>query len=108
MDTIGTSVDLTIPIFVDNDFGIDDDGNANILSFIYVDDHEDAIETKVSFDAVIDAVLEVWTFEPTPDAISFLNELAHVLHSAAERLWTASDTMEVARAEHDSEQYPML
>lgn len=108
MDMIGTSVDLTIPIFLDNDFGIDDDGKVSILSFLYVDDNEDAIETKVSFDAVIDAVLDVWTFEPAPDAISFMNSLAFALHTAADRLWTASEDMQIACAVHDAEQYPVL
>lgn len=102
------TVDLTIPIYVDNDFGIDADGQVSVLSFVYVGNEDDGIETKVPFNEIIDTVIEVWRHEPAPDAISYLTELAHALHNAAEQLWSTADDMAIVRAEDEAEQFPEL
>lgn len=108
MDDFGTPVDISVPVFVDNDFGVDDEGRVGVLSFIYVGDSEDAIEVSVPFEHVIENLIEYWKMEPAPEAISVLNSLAYIFDDAAQRMWSAVDDLEGYRAELEAEQFPEM
>lgn len=104
----GEQVDLSVPIFVDNDFGVDYDGRVGILSYIYVGDSEDATEICIPFEDVIENLIDYWKMEPSSEAISVLNSLAYVLDSAAQRMWDTADDLEGYRAELEAEQFPEM
>lgn len=108
MDVFGEQAQLSVPIFVGNDFGVDDDGQVNVLSFVYVGDSEDSVESHTQFDEVVGNLIDFWRMEPASEAISFLNVLAHAFDTAAQRMWATVDDLEGYRVELEAEQFPEM
>ena len=102
-------VNLSVPLFVDNDFGVDDDGSVHILTFVDLNDDDDGlIEVQTSFDKMIEDVIDYWKADNPSDAISYLLSLADALNRASERCYdTASDIADL-RVELEADSYPEL
>jgi hypothetical protein len=101
-------MNLSVPIFVDNDLGVDDDGRVNILSLIYLGAEEDCTEISIPLADVVDNLLSFWRLEPTADSVFVLNALAHALTACADEMYDAIDDIEGYRVELEAEQFPLL
>jgi len=85
-------VELTVPVYVDNDIEVDDHGICRIVSLIYVGDEQDeCVEARVELDAVIDEIVE---FYRDGEAYNQMYLIAHELTRAAERLRAVAGMIE--------------
>ena len=91
MSEFGSDITLEIPIHVDHDFEVDADGVSYIVTFLYVDDDEDAIETKVSLEGVTDDLCEYYG---DIDGYQRLYSIAHEFSRVAEKLRATAGRIE--------------
>jgi hypothetical protein len=107
-DFFTPTANLTIPLFVESDFGVDDDGKVSIVTFVEINDEDNLIEVQHSLEQIMTDLLDYWQHSDPSEAISVLSTLAHALNEAAERCWDMVTEVESYRVEHEAEQYPEL
>ena len=106
-DYLPVRANLTIPVWVDADLGVHDDGTVSIVTFIDTDE-DNTIEVNTPFDEVISDLIDHWTTGSPDESISVLSTLACALRDASERCYDAVDELEGYRVEHEAEQFPVL
>lgn len=92
MSEAQADLELSVPIYVDNDIEVDDHGICRIVSLIYVGDEEDeCVEARVELDAVIDEIIEFYK-----DGLNYnqLYLVGHELARASERLRSVAALIE--------------
>lgn len=60
MSEYGADISVDFPIHVDHDFEVDADGVSHIVTFLYVGDEDEAYETRVSLEGVIEDLCEYY------------------------------------------------
>jgi len=106
MSTIGSNVEVSVPIFVDNDLVADEDGRVSVLSLMYVGDDSDAVEASVEMETVVRDLIEFWKEDVTADPLegaSVLYTLASECHRFADMFWDAADCLDVRRCEMETD-----
>ena len=83
MSEYGSDVELTLPIHIDHDFDIDEDGVSSIVSLIYIGDNEDPLETRVDLEGVADELCEDYG---DINGYQHLYSIAHEFTRLSERL----------------------
>ena len=91
MSEFGSDITLEFPIHVDHDFDVDDDGISYIVTFLYVDDNEDATEIRVSLQGVTDDLCE---FYGDIDGYQRLYSIAHEFSRIAEKMRATAGRIE--------------
>lgn len=92
MSEAQADVELSVPVYVDNDIEVDDNGICRIVSLIYVGEEQDeCVEARVDLSAVIDEIIEFYR-----DSHSYhqMYMVAHELARSAERLRSVAVTIE--------------
>ncbi|MDA9855364.1 hypothetical protein N9C80_02935 [Paracoccaceae bacterium] len=83
MSNIESDTLLQVPIYLENDFEVDDDGVSFIVTSLFVGDGEEAHEIRTQLDDVVEALCE---FYGDVDGYKHLYLVAHELSRAAEVL----------------------
>lgn len=83
MSNIESDTMLQVPIYLENDFEVDDDGVSFIITSLFVGDGEEAQEIRIQLDDVVEALCE---FYGDVDGYQHLYLVAHELSRAAEVL----------------------
>lgn len=91
MSEFGSDITLEIPIHVDHDFDVDADGISYIVTFLYKDDDEDAIEIRVSLEGVTDDLCEYYG---DIDGYQRLYIIAHEFSRIAEKMRSTAGRIE--------------
>lgn len=97
MDTpeeIGEDVSLEIPVYVENDLDVDDEGNFIIQTFIFPDGEENPTSIKIKFSTLVNNVIEYYQEDASVDGTNTLYCIAHELTRQAEILRTKGDYMD--------------
>ena len=91
MTDSGMELDLSIPVFVDNDLEVDDHGICSIVSLLYVGDSDDCHESRVELGSVIENIIEFYR-----DTVDYnqLYLIAHEMTRFAEELRNSAGYME--------------
>jgi len=80
----GADITLDVPLHVDHDFEVDQDGVSHLVTFIYVGDNEDDVtETRVDLEGVVSDLCEFYGDE---QGYNQLYLVAHEFHRLAEKL----------------------
>ena len=58
MSEYGSDVEHTTSIHINHDIDIDDDGISSIVTFIFIDDSEDPLETRINLEGVTDELCD--------------------------------------------------
>jgi hypothetical protein len=106
-----SDVEVSVPIFVDNDLVADEDGRVSIVSLMYVGDEDDAVEATVEMESVVRDLVEFWKHDTTADPMegaSVLYTLASECHRFADMMWDAADCLDGRRYEMEVEGLPDL
>lgn len=83
MSEYGQDVHLSVPMFVDADFDIDDDGICSIVCMIYTNSDEEPEEVFVDFEGVVESFLD---FHSQTINYQTIYSLAHEFNRMSERL----------------------
>jgi len=83
MSEHGQDVHLHVPLYVDADFDIDDDGVCSIVCLIYATDDEEPEEVFVDFEGVVESFLD---FHSQSIDYQTIYSLAHEFNRMSERL----------------------
>ena len=83
MSSIGPNSTLQVPIYLQNDFEVNEDGVSYLLSSVYIGDDDEPQEIRLLFDDVIDALCEDFG---DVDGYQHLYVVAHELSRSAEIL----------------------
>tara|TARA_R110001592_G_scaffold78975_1_gene236464 strand:- start:943 stop:1272 length:330 start_codon:yes stop_codon:yes gene_type:complete len=86
MSEYGSDIVLETSVHVDHDFEIDDHGVSNIVTFLYANDvdlDEEANESRVSLEGVINGVID---FYGDIDGYQKLYSIAHEFSRLAEKM----------------------
>ena len=83
MSSIGPNSTLQVPIYLQNDFEVNEDGVSYLLSSVYIGDDDEPQEIRLLFDDVIDALCEDFG---DVDGYQHLYVVAHEFSSSAEIL----------------------
>lgn len=102
-------VTLNVPVYVDNDFGVDDDGSVHILTFVDISEDDDGlIEVQTSIEKMIEDAIDYWRTDDVNEGISYLSSLADALSRAADRCYDSVQDMTHLRVEDEADSYPMM
>ena len=82
---------LQVPIFLQNDFEVDDDGISYVISSVFIGDEEEATEVRIRLDDVIESLCD---FYGDTEGYRHLYLVAHELSRAAEVLREKAVTIE--------------
>ena len=93
MSNIESDTMLQVPIYLENDFEVDDDGVSFIITSLFVGDGEVAHEIRIQLDDVVEALCE---FYGDVDGYQHLYLVAHELSRAAEVLREKAGIIEVS------------
>ena len=85
MSNYGSDTHLTLPLHVNHDFIVDNDGVSYIVTFLYAGEEEDATEVKVDLEGVTDDLC---------DGYQRLYSIAHEFSRIAAKLRTAAGRIE--------------
>jgi len=91
MSEVGTHTELEVPVYVDNDFDIDQYGVCYLVNLIYVGDEESATEVRVELNGVIESLSE---FYGDINGYQHLYSIAHELSRQAEILRNRAGVIE--------------
>lgn len=83
MSEYGADITLDVAVHVDHDFEVDQDGVSHLVTFLYVGDEDDPVETRVDLDGIITDMCEFYG-----DATGYnqLYLVAHEFSRLAEKL----------------------
>lgn len=85
---------IEVSVQVENDLEVDNDGYFHINTFIFPDDDDDPIETRVLFEDVIDSIIDFHRDDFTGAGHGQLYKIAHELDRHANNLRTVANQME--------------
>lgn len=91
MSNYGSDTHLTLPLHIDHDFIVDNDGVSYIVTFLYAGEEEDATEVKVDLEGVTDDLCD---FYGDVDGYQRLYSIAHEFSRIAAKLRTAAGRIE--------------
>jgi len=105
------NVEISVPIFVDNDLIADEDGRVSVVSLMYVGDDDDAVEASVEMESVVRDLIDFWKHDTAADPMegaSVLYTLASECHRFADLMWDAADCLDGRRYEMEVDGLPEL
>jgi hypothetical protein len=86
---------LSLGVSVDNDLEVDDEGVLHIVTFIFVEDNEDATEIHLGFEEVVENLIDFYRGDPLETAgYQQLYSIANELARQADRLRDVAGQME--------------
>lgn len=85
MSDHGVSGVLELPIYIENDFEVDDNGVCSILTVLFVDDDEDAQEFRVNLDRLVEDYID-WNRDNGYEGYQQLYSVAHEFARHAARM----------------------
>jgi|TARA_A100001015_G_scaffold274378_1_gene330664 hypothetical protein len=94
-------VSIEIPISIENDLEVDNDGHFFVLTFIFPADDEDSVECRVLFDDIVESLIGFHADEPGSDGYGQLYLIANELARQAERLREVAGRIEDSEVSDD-------
>ena len=85
---------LELPLLVENDLEVDNDGRFYVVSYIFPDESDDSIEIRIEFDQIIDNLIDFYREEQGPASYGQLYLIAHELDRHAHTLRDVAGLME--------------
>ena len=92
MSNLEPDASLQVPIYLENDFDVDDDGISYLVTSLFVGDEEEAQEVRIPLDDVVESLTE---FYGDVEGFRHLYLVAHELSRQT------LDLLRPRRAEHD-------
>ena len=89
MTNSGMELDLSIPVYVDNDLEVDAHGICSIVTLLYIGDSDECYESRVELGSAIDNIIEFYR-----DTVDYnqLYLIAHEMTRFAEELRNSADS----------------
>jgi hypothetical protein len=88
------STTLELPITVENDLEVDNDGRFYLISYLFPDTSEESVGIRILFDDVIDSLLEFYQEETGPSGYGQLYLIANEFERHTDRLREIAGYME--------------
>ena len=85
---------LELPLLVENDLEVDNDGRFFVVSYIFPDESDESIEIHIEFDQIIDNLIDFYREEQGPAGYGQLYLIAHELDRHAHTLRDIAGLME--------------
>lgn len=83
MSNYGTDASLQVPIYLEHDVDMDDDGLSYLVTNVFVGEQDDAQEVRVPIDIIVEFLCDIYG---DIDGYQHLYVVAHELSRAAEEL----------------------
>jgi|TARA_B110000967_G_C18507195_1_gene374526 hypothetical protein len=104
MDLVTEEVTIELPLSIQNDLEVDDNGTLNIITVILREDDE-AYEVKLDFDRVIENLLDHYDGMRDVSEAQQLYLIAHELGRQAVRLRAVAELLEGGIIDDDEDDY---
>lgn len=85
---------LELPLLVENDLEVDNDGRFFVVSYIFPDESDISVELRVEFDHIIDNLIDFYREEQGVAGYSQLYLIAHELDRHSHNLREVAGLME--------------
>ena len=85
---------LELPLTIENDLEVDNEGQFYVVSYLFPDDSDDSVETRIPFDHIIDNLIDFYREDLTPAGYGQLYMIANELHRHAENLRSVAEHVE--------------
>ena len=92
MSDYGVSLDLEVPVYLEHDLEVDDDGTLYLNSFLYIGDNDDSTEVRIEFQPLVETVVDV--ARDFNDGYKQLYGIAHEFDRHAARMRELAEKME--------------
>ncbi len=85
---------LELPLLLENDLEVDNDGRFFVVSYIFPDESDDSVEIRIEFEQIIDNLIDFYREEQGPAGYNQLYLIAHELDRHAHSLRDIASLME--------------
>jgi hypothetical protein len=92
MSEYGVNLDLEIPIYLEHDLEVDDDGTLFLNSFLYVGEEDDSTEIRIEFNPLVETAIDL--ARDFNDGYKQLYGIAHEFERHASRMRDLAEKME--------------
>jgi hypothetical protein len=87
-------VDIEIPVTVENDLEVDSDGRFYLQTFLFPNDEDDSVESRVLFEDVIENLIEFYRNDMTSTGYGQLYQIANEFERHTDKLREVAGYME--------------
>ena len=92
MSDFGVSLELEVPVYLEHDLEVDDDGTLYLNSFLYLSDNDDSTEVRIEFQPIVETVIDI--ARDFGDGYKQLYGIAHEFERHADRMRDVASRME--------------
>ena len=92
MSDCGVSLDLGVPVYLEHDLEVDDDGVLYLNSFLYIGENDDSTEVRIEFQPIVDSVVDL--ARDFNDGYKQLYGIAHEFDRHSARMRELAERME--------------
>jgi len=85
---------IELPILVENDLEVDNDGRFFVVSYIFPAEDDESVEIRVEFEQIIDNLIDFYREDQGPSGYNQLYLIAHELDRHAHSLRDIASLME--------------
>ena len=94
MSLLSETTTLELPITVENDLEVDNEGMFYVVTFLFPDESDDSVETRIPFEHIIDNLIDFYREDHTPAGYGQLYMIANELHRHADNLRSVAEHLE--------------
>lgn len=98
MTVAGVNTEISVPVYVEADLETDDHGVLSVVVLLFPDNDEDAVETRIEFEEIIENLIE---FYEEDAGFRQLYAVAHELRRMADRLQDTAARLEGSYMQYD-------
>ena len=85
---------LELPITIENDLEVDNEGTFYVVTFLFYDDDDDSVEVRIPFEHIIDNLIDFYREESTPNGFGQLYMIANELARHSDNLRSIAEYVE--------------
>lgn len=85
---------LELPLLLENDLEVDNDGQMFVVSYIFPDDSDESVEIRVEFEHIIDSLIDFYREDQGTGGYNQLYLIAHELERHSHSLRDIASLME--------------
>lgn len=93
MDQNGVEVSVPVPMYLEHDIEVDENGACSLISLLFVGDDEDPVEIRSGLEAVVEDVIEMHQ-DIGVEMYKSLYSIAHEFSRMSEMMRNAAGLME--------------
>lgn len=98
MSVAGVNTEITVPVYVEADLETDDHGVLSLVTLLFTDGDDDAVETRIEFEEIIENLIE---FYEEDAGFRQLYAIAHELRRMSDRLQDTAARLEGSYMQYD-------